>query len=106
MWGVLAAGIFATEYYYKLAYTDDDDRGSECAGIFYGGDGGALGAACLFCLFLIAWVGGMVTLLFLAMKYSIGIRVTPEEEMAGLDDSKHGGAVDAHGVELQNVQNA
>lgn len=98
-WGVLAGGIFATEFYYKIAYFGDDDRGSECAGIFYGGDGGALGAACLFLLFLIAWVGGTLTLLFLALHYSLGLRVDPDAELAGIDD-KHRDAADASGVEM------
>ncbi|EGB12452.1 hypothetical protein AURANDRAFT_52202 [Aureococcus anophagefferens] len=93
MWGVIAASLFATEYYYKIAYYSDDDRASECAGVFYGGDGGALGSACLFVLFIIAWVGGTMTLLFTAMHLTIGIRCSPEEEAMGMDDSKHGGSV-------------
>ena len=92
-WGVIAASLFATEYYYKIAYYSDDDRASECAGVFYGGDGGALGSACLFVLFIIAWVGGTMTLLFTAMHLTIGIRCSPEEEAMGMDDSKHGGSV-------------
>ena len=88
-------------YYYKRAYYSDDDRASECQGVFYGGDGGALGAACLFVLFLVAWVGAAANLLFAALACTIGVRCSPEEEEAGMDDSKHGGAV--AGLELGKI---
>ena len=36
------------------------------------------------------WAFGTGLILFLAIKYTIGLRVTEEEEMAGLDISEHG----------------
>ena len=65
-WGVIAASLFATEWYYKQAYYSD--RAEDCAGVFYGGDGGGLLAAILFVLFIIVWVGGTTTALFLGLK--------------------------------------
>lgn len=67
IWGVLAAPIFATEYYYARAYYSA--RADDCAGIFYGGDGGSLGAACLFLLVLFAWVGSTMSITFGVLKY-------------------------------------
>jgi len=93
-WGVIGASLFATEYYYKIAYYSDDDRASECQGVFYGGDGGSIGAALLFVLFIIAWVGSSMTLLLTVLKFTIGVRVSEEVESIGMDDSKHGGHVD------------
>ena len=90
-WGVIAASLFATEWYYKQAYYSD--RAEDCAGVFYGGDGGGLLAAILFVLFIIVWVGGTTTALFLGLKVTIGIRCSTEEEDMGMDDSKHGGSV-------------
>jgi ammonia channel protein AmtB len=36
------------------------------------------------------WVAGAAGLLFLVIKKTIGLRVTPEEELAGLDVEEHG----------------
>jgi Amt family ammonium transporter len=92
-WGVLAASLFATKYYYKLGYYSDDERAEDCAGAFYGGDGGSVQAAILFILFIIVWVGGASAVMFLALKFTIGVRVSEEIEEMGMDDSKHGGNV-------------
>ena len=37
-----------------------------------------------------AFVFGTALLLFFALKATIGLRVTPEEEIAGLDIEEHG----------------
>ncbi|KAH8092379.1 ammonium transmembrane transporter [Aureococcus anophagefferens] len=89
LWGALIIGAVAapsTSAYYS-------DRAEDCAGVFYGGDGGGLLAAILFVLFIIVWVGGTTTALFLGLKVTIGIRCSTEEEDMGMDDSKHGGSV-------------
>ena len=93
-WGVLAAGIFSTEFYYGIAYYSDDDRKSDCAGVVYGGDGGSLGAAILFILTNIAWTGSTMTILLSILQVTIGVRVSSEVEEIGMDESKHGGHVD------------
>ena len=44
IWGVLAAALFTTPYYYGIAYATN--RKDRCAGVFYGGNiGGSLKAA-------------------------------------------------------------
>lgn len=93
-WGVIAAALFATEYYYNLAYYSDDDRKDDCAGAFYGGDGGSLGAGLLFILTDIAWTGTTMTILLSVLQATIGVRVSSTVEEIGMDESKHGGHVD------------
>lgn len=73
IWGTIAVGLFNVE-----------------SGLFYGGGIGQL----LVQLLGIAAVGGMTVLLttvfWLALKATLGIRVTEEEELKGLDISEHG----------------
>jgi len=98
MWGVIAAALFATPWYYGMSYYADDDAGNpgrqeDCAGLFYGGDGGSFIAA-LACIGVIfAWVGGCMALLFGILKVTGLARVSEEVEDAGMDDSKHGGCI-------------
>jgi len=91
MWGVIAAACFATPYYYGMAYYSD--RKEDCAGIFYGGDGGSMIAA-LGCIgTIIAWVGGTMSIMFGTLRALNLHRVSDEIEEAGMDDSKHGGCI-------------
>ncbi|KAJ8608617.1 hypothetical protein CTAYLR_009170 [Chrysophaeum taylorii] len=92
IWGVLAAGLFASEFYYANAYYSD--RKDDCAGVFYGGDGGSLGSAICFVLTNIAWTGANMTILMTILSKTVGVRVTEHVETIGMDDSKHGGHVD------------
>mmetsp|Transcript_33813 Transcript_33813/g.103766 ORF Transcript_33813/g.103766 Transcript_33813/m.103766 type:complete len:486 (+) Transcript_33813:95-1552(+) len=90
-WGVIAAGFFATPYYYGVSYYGD--RKDKCAGIFYGGNAKGSFMAAWACVgVIIAWVGSTMTLVFGAMKAAGILRVSAEIEDAGMDDSKHGGA--------------
>ena len=57
------------------------------AGLFYGGGAHFLGIQVLGVLAVAAYV---ITIVFLAIKHTIGLRVKPEEELAGLDVSEHG----------------
>jgi len=88
VWGTIAASLFATKDNYALAYYGEVDQ---CAGVFYGGDGSALVANLVFILSVLTWVGVTCMALFLGIKYTVGIRTTSSEEIAGMDDSKHGG---------------
>ena len=60
------------------------------AGLFYGGGAHFLGIQVLGVLAVAAYVAVVITIVFLAIKHSIGLRVKPEEELAGLDVSEHG----------------
>jgi Amt family ammonium transporter len=81
-WGTLSIGLFAK--------FDDAFLGREDAGLFYGGGIDQLVTQVTFVLVHAAWVCGAAGLLFLAIKKTIGLRVTPEEEIAGLDIEEHG----------------
>jgi Amt family ammonium transporter len=92
IWGVIASGLFATEKYYSAAYYGA--RASKCAGILYGGSGATLGVGITFLLFVTAWVGGTMLVLFTLMRMFGILRVSKEVEDAGMDSSEHGGMDD------------
>ena len=75
--GKVLTGLFAT------GETTD-------AGLFYGGGAHFLGIQVLGVLAVAAYVAVVITIVFLAIKHTIGLRVKPEEELAGLDVSEHG----------------
>ena len=75
--GTLLTGLFATGV-------------STEKGLFYGGGFHFLGVQALGVLSVAAYVAVMITLVFTLLKRTIGLRVSPEEEIAGLDVSEHG----------------
>ncbi|CAM9899140.1 unnamed protein product [Ectocarpus sp. 12 AP-2014] len=89
MWGLVSAGLFSSKFAYAMAYSED--RSDKCAGILYGGSGSSLAANIIFLMAVVAWVGFLTLLLFVVTKLTIGIRVSKQQELAGMDDSKHGG---------------
>ena len=103
IWGVMAASLFATPHYYSLAYYSS--RANRCAGLFYGGGGGLFLANIQFVLFILAWVGGTSTVVVYSLKYLDLLRVPEDEEIMGMDDSKHGGKTGTEIVE-HNIPSA
>ncbi|MFN3255698.1 MAG: ammonium transporter [Ilumatobacter sp.] len=81
-WGVLSIGLFASK--------DDAFLGRADAGLFYGGGIEQLLVQLIMVLIIIAWVGIMSFIVFSALKATIGLRVSEEEEMEGLDVFEHG----------------
>ncbi|TGK15657.1 ammonium transporter [Leptospira fluminis] len=77
-WGTLAAGLFAEEAYGGIN------------GFFFGGGFGPVVTQITGILFAFVWSFGASTLLFLALKYTIGLRVSEDEEIQGLDILEHG----------------
>jgi Amt family ammonium transporter len=59
-------------------------------GVFYGGGFRFFGIQCLGVLATALWAAVMITIVFLVLKNTIGLRVTPEEELKGLDITEHG----------------
>ena len=59
-------------------------------GVFYGGGFHFLGIQCLGVISVIAWVVLTMSIVFLVIKETIGLRVPAEEEIAGLDKVEHG----------------
>lgn len=82
--GTLMVGVFAAPDLVERAGLG----GSE--GIWYGGGLTQLGRQALGVGANFAWVVVTALVLFAAIKYTIGLRVTPEEEVEGLDLSEHG----------------
>jgi len=58
------------------------DRAEKCAGAFYGGDGTAVLTAICFILAVIAWVVATCMTLFMAIKFTVGMRVDKEMEVS------------------------
>jgi ammonium transporter, Amt family len=59
-------------------------------GIFYGGNAALLGHQLMGVLFTIVWTGVLTTVIGLAIKYTIGWRVSEDAEVAGVDSDQHG----------------
>jgi Amt family ammonium transporter len=81
-WGTLSIALFAVY--------DDAFLGRQNAGLFYGGGLDQLWTQLIFVVAHFVWVTVAAGLLFLAIKATIGLRVSPEEELAGLDVEEHG----------------
>lgn len=72
-WGTLAAGLFNLE-----------------SGLLYGHGFAQLGTQLIGVLVAFAWAFGLGLVLFLGIKYTVGLRVSAEEEAKGLDIVEHG----------------
>ncbi|MDZ7674664.1 MAG: ammonium transporter [Acidimicrobiales bacterium] len=81
-WGTLSIAIFG--------YYDDAFLGREEVGLIYGGGIDQLSTQALMVGVHFVFVFGAAYLLFTAIKYTVGLRVTEEEEIAGLDVEEHG----------------
>ncbi len=82
LWGLLSIGLFATY--------DDAFLGREDAGLFYGGGLEQLAVQALMAGIILVWVAVCTGILFFVLKSTIGLRVTAEEEIEGLDVLEHG----------------
>lgn len=81
VFGTVCIGLFAKEGVTTLSTKN---------GLFYGGGAGLLGTQLLGIVAVGAFVFITSALLWLALKKTVGIRVTREEELAGLDVGEHG----------------
>ena len=59
-------------------------------GVFYGGGFHLLGVQALGVVSIAAWVAVTMTIVFLLIKATVGLRVSPAEEVRGLDIEEHG----------------
>ncbi len=71
--GTILTGVFANE-----------------VGIVYGGGFKFFGVQCLGVLSVIIWVAITITIVFMVIKKTVGLRVSVEEEVLGLDVTEHG----------------
>ncbi len=81
IWGTIAVGLFAT----TSAPGNDD-----FTGLFYGGGFKLLGIQLVGFASVAAWTLVTITITFLVIKATVGIRVSEEEEIVGLDVKEHG----------------
>ncbi|MDQ2649002.1 MAG: ammonium transporter [Actinomycetota bacterium] len=81
-WGTLSIALFA-KY-------DDAFLGREDAGLFYGGGLDQMWTQLSFVGVHFVFVVAAAGALFLIIKHTVGLRVTPEEEINGLDVEEHG----------------
>lgn len=87
VWGTLAAGLFATSSsavgidgpIYALVHHTSFAAGLKVFGVQL------LGIICI-----LAWTTATMTFFFWVLKKTVGLRVSPEEELKGLDVTEHG----------------
>ena len=75
--GTILTGLFAT-------------GGTTMKGVFYGGGFKFLGIQAIGVLATIAWTAVIITIVFLLIKKTIGLRAEATDEIMGLDRSEHG----------------
>ena len=90
--GTLCVGLFST------------GQNGVGKGLFYGGGFTQLGIQALGIICVLAWVGVMMTITFTILNHTVGLRVAPEIEIAGLDQAEHGLASAYAGFEISTSE--
>ena len=103
IWGTVAVGLFATAT--APGYSIADADGNQILGLFYGGGVKLLGIQLVGMLSTAAWTAVTITITFLAIKAVMGLRVSEEEEILGLDSTEHGLASAYSGFAIMDVSN-
>ena len=88
IWGTLAVGLFATDT--APGYAIANASGKTLTGLFYGGGFELMGLQLLGFASVAAWTVVTITITFLVIKAAVGLRVSREEELIGLDATEHG----------------
>ena len=79
VWGTVAVGLLA-----------NPSAPAGLSGLFYTGSFRLLGVQLLGIAAILAWTAVMMTATFLILKKTVGLRVSAEEEVKGLDKTEHG----------------
>lgn len=79
VWGTIAVGLFA-----------NPDAPAGLKGLFYTGDVSLLGVQVFGIAAILLWTAVTMTVTFFIIKKTVGLRVTTEEEIRGLDSTEHG----------------
>jgi len=82
LWGTLSCGLFNAEAVLKTADTS--------TGLFYGGGFNQLVSQIIGAGAAFIWAFGIGMIMFTVIKKTMGLRVSKEEEMKGLDITEHG----------------
>ena len=89
IWGTIAVGLFATSK--APGYAIAMENGAiKAEGLFFGGGFTQLGLQLLGFVTVAAWAVVCMTIVFLAIKATIGLRASKEEEIKRLDICEHG----------------
>ena len=96
IWGTIAVGLFAT----PSAPGNDS-----VIGLFYGGGFQLLGIQFLGFVTVAAWTAVTITITFLIIKATAGLRVSEEEEIVGLDSCEHGLTSAYAGFSIMDISN-
>ena len=84
IWGTIAVGLFATDTAPGFAKAGIKE------GLFYGGGFDQLGLQLLGFAAVAGWAAVTMFFAFSLVKLTVGLRVTEEEEILGLDVTEHG----------------
>ena len=84
IWGTIAVGLFATDTAPGFAKAGIKE------GLFYGGGFDQLGLQLLGFVAVAGWAAVTMIFTFSLIKLTVGLRVTEEEEILGLDVTEHG----------------
>jgi Amt family ammonium transporter len=103
IWGTVSVGFFATDT--APGYSIANASGQKLVGLFYGGGFELLGLQLIGFLSVAAWTAATITIVFLLIKATIGIRASQEEEIVGLDSMEHGLASAYSGFSIMDVSN-
>ena len=82
LWGTLAVGLFAR---YSDGFVATDN-----AGLLYGGGIDQLLVQLIGSAMVFVWVVATTGILFAVVKHTVGLRVSPQVEISGLDIFEHG----------------
>lgn len=88
IWGTLAVGLFSDPSVPGYSLADAD--GNILAGVFYGGGIKLMGIQLLGFAAVAAWAVVTMIIVFSIIKATVGLRVSEEEEILGLDSTEHG----------------
>lgn len=88
IWGTIAVGLFATDT--APGYSIANASGETIKGLFYGGGFELLGLQLTGFAAVALWTAVTITITFLVIKAIVGLRVSREEEIEGLDATEHG----------------
>ena len=99
IWGTIAGGLFATETAPGFAVADITE------GLFYGGGAGQLIKQIGGVAVTAVWTVAAITIAFMIIKKTVGLRVSEEEEITGLDSTEHGLPSAYAGFSIMDISN-
>lgn len=100
IWGTLAVGLFATETAPGFALAGIEE------GLFYGGGIGQLIKQFGGMFVTALWSAVAITIVFALIKATVGLRVSEEEEIVGLDATEHGLPSAYAGFSIMDISNS